>query len=87
MSFDIEVTFYFKKQAERLIRKYPSLPQEIDALISSLITEPEQGTRLGKGCYKIRLSIALKGKGKSGRCPINHARSGGEAKGLPVVHL
>ncbi|MGV3546376.1 MAG: type II toxin-antitoxin system RelE/ParE family toxin [Pedobacter sp.] len=28
--------------------------------------EPEQGTKLGKNCYKIRLSIASKGRGKSG---------------------
>ncbi len=25
-----------------------------------------QGTAIGRGCYKIRLSIASKGKGKSG---------------------
>jgi len=28
--------------------------------------EPEQGTPLGNNCYKIRLAIASKGKGKSG---------------------
>lgn len=27
---------------------------------------PEQGTSLGSNCYKIRISIASKGKGKSG---------------------
>ena len=27
---------------------------------------PTQGTSLGRNCYKIRLSIASKGKGKSG---------------------
>ena len=27
---------------------------------------PEQGTSLGKNCYKIRLAIQSKGKGKSG---------------------
>lgn len=27
---------------------------------------PEQGTSLGNNCYKIRISIASKGKGKSG---------------------
>ena len=27
---------------------------------------PTQGTHLGKNCYKIRVAIASKGKGKSG---------------------
>ena len=66
MNFDVQVTAYFKKQAKRLIRKYPSLKGEVDELISTLMNSPEQGTDLGKGCYKIRLAIASKGKGKSG---------------------
>jgi hypothetical protein len=35
-------------------------------LFESLEEEPEQGTALGKDCYKIRMGIASKGKGKSG---------------------
>ncbi|MCX8491352.1 MAG: type II toxin-antitoxin system RelE/ParE family toxin [Cyclobacteriaceae bacterium] len=66
MNFDVEVTFYFKKQAKRLAKKYPSLPNELSQLISSLEKSPSQGTMIGKGCYKIRLSIASKSKGKSG---------------------
>ena len=31
---------------------------------------PTQGTSLGRNCYKIRLSIASKGKGKSGGARI-----------------
>jgi len=31
---------------------------------------PVQGTSLGNNCYKIRLSIASKGKGKSGGARI-----------------
>ena len=31
-----------------------------------LKTEPKQGTSLGNDCYKIRLAISSKGKGKSG---------------------
>jgi hypothetical protein len=33
---------------------------------SSLEENPEQGTSLGGNCYKIRIAIASKGKGKSG---------------------
>jgi hypothetical protein len=35
-------------------------------LIEKLEIEPETGTALGNDCFKIRLSIASKGKGKSG---------------------
>jgi len=66
MNFSIEVTSNFKKQAKRLIKKYPSLKAEVDHLISALMIAPEQGTSLGKGCFKIRLAITSKGKGKSG---------------------
>lgn len=34
--------------------------------MESLEQEPEQGTNLGNNCYKIRIAIASKGKGKSG---------------------
>lgn len=30
------------------------------------MTNPEQGTSLGNNCYKIRLAIRSKGKGKPG---------------------
>jgi len=55
-----------KKQAKRLLKKYPSLKQELSELISSLKLNPEQGTPLGNNSFKIRLSISSKGKGKSG---------------------
>ncbi len=32
-------------------------------LVSQLKTNPEMGISLGQGCYKIRISIASKGKG------------------------
>jgi len=70
MNFSVEVTANFKKEAKRLIQKYPSLKTEIDHLIDSLTNTPEQGTAIGKGCYKIRLAIASKGKGKSGGARI-----------------
>jgi hypothetical protein len=34
--------------------------------VQSLKENPEQGTPLGHNCYKTRLAIASKGKGKSG---------------------
>lgn len=34
--------------------------------MSKLKENPEQGTSIGKNCFKIRIAIASKGKGKSG---------------------
>jgi len=56
----------FKKEAKFLVKKYRSLLNELEALIESLETNPMQGVFLGKDCYKIRLAIASKGRGKSG---------------------
>ncbi len=39
---------------------------EVLNLITSLEEDPTQGTPLGNDCYKIRLAIKSKGKGKSG---------------------
>ena len=66
MSYKIEITDNFKKEAKRLVKKYPSLKQEIISLGKILINNPTFGTPLGDNVFKIRLSIASKNKGKSG---------------------
>ena len=43
---------------------------EFAELIKSLEQEPEQGTSLGNNCFKIRIAVASKGKGKSGGARI-----------------
>ncbi|MFT4203108.1 MAG: type II toxin-antitoxin system RelE/ParE family toxin [Chitinophagaceae bacterium] len=60
----------FKKEFKRLLKKYPSLKKEGEALTSELKNNPQIGTKLGNNCYKIRLSIASKGRGKSGGARI-----------------
>ena len=66
MSYNVKTLRVFEKQAKHLLKKYPSLKGELAQLIESLKENPEQGTPLGNSCYKIRLAIASKGKGKSG---------------------
>ncbi len=66
MNYNISSIPLFDKQAKRLSKKYPSLKKDLVGLINKLIEEPEQGKALGNNFYKIRLSIASKGKGKSG---------------------
>ncbi|OYY08362.1 MAG: hypothetical protein B7Y67_16910, partial [Polynucleobacter sp. 35-46-11] len=60
----------FKKEAKRLIKKYPSLKSELTELAASLSIEPTKGTALGNNVFKIRVSIKSKGKGKSGGARI-----------------
>ena len=66
MSFKILTIPPFDKQLKRLVKKYPSLKSDFSVLLGSLQTEPEQGTAIGRNCYKIRLAITSKGRGKSG---------------------
>ncbi len=51
-------------------KKFPSLKNEYATLIIKLKTNPAFGTSLGNDCYKIRLAVASKNKGKSGGARI-----------------
>lgn len=66
MRFEVLTIPPFEKQIKRLCKKYSSLKREFAELIEALETNPTNGTGLGSNCYKIRISIASKGKGKSG---------------------
>ena len=66
MSYNILPIPPFDRQLKRLCKKYPSLKEEFLNLIGSLEINPQQGTSLGNKCYKIRIAILSKGKGKSG---------------------
>ena len=56
----------FRREAKRLIKKYPSIKNELAELERELLLNPKLGTPIGKNCYKIRLAIESKGKGKRG---------------------
>ena len=66
MKFNVELTESFKKDFKVLRKKYVSLKADLDKLIDLLEINPETGIPLGRNCYKIRLAIASKNKGKSG---------------------
>jgi mRNA-degrading endonuclease RelE of RelBE toxin-antitoxin system len=66
MSYNIKSTAVFERQAKRLIKKYSSLKKELFLLVQSLKENPDLGSPIGRNCYKIRIAIASKGKGKSG---------------------
>ena len=60
----IEPSPLFEKEAKRLIKKFPSLINEINQAIDDLIDDPYHGESMGGGFYKIRVPIASKGVGK-----------------------
>lgn len=70
MSYKIELTPNFKKEAKKLIKRYVSLRTEIADLGKELAENPKIGTHLGNDVYKIRIAIASKNKGKSGGARI-----------------
>jgi len=56
----------FVKRLKELAKKYPSIKDDFARLLTQIEKSPKTGTELGKDCYKIRLAITSKGKGKSG---------------------
>lgn len=66
MSYSIIPTHLFEKELKRLAKKFPSLKNEFARLIAEISANPESGIFIGNNCYKIRLAISSKGKGKSG---------------------
>lgn len=70
MSFEVIATNPFARKLKRMAKKYKSLKTDLAALIEQLAENPTMGTPLGKECYKIRVAILSKGKGKSGGARI-----------------
>ncbi len=66
MNYKVKTIPKFEKELKRLSKNYPSLKNEYLVLLHSLKQQPKQDTSLGNECYKLPLSIATKGKGKSG---------------------
>lgn len=66
MSFRIELSSNFEKQLKKLLKKYPSIKSDVFELGKLLSKNPLTGTPLGRNCYKIRMAISSKSKGKSG---------------------
>lgn len=65
MNYNVYTTDFFISGLKKLAKKYPSVKDDYKALVDSLKKEPKQGQPLGKDCYKIRMAITSKGKGKS----------------------
>jgi len=68
--YKVLLTQNFKKEAKSLIKKYASIREELAKLGEILAENPTSGTPLGRDCYKVRLAIKSKNKGKSGGARI-----------------
>ncbi len=66
MSYKVRTIPTFVRELKQLSKKYSSLKADVGNLGESLAEDPIQGESLGRGCYKIRLAIKSKGKGKRG---------------------
>jgi len=66
MKYNILTIPPFDKQLKHLAKKYISIKADMQRLAESLSENPTQGTLLTENCYKIRMTISSKGKGKSG---------------------
>ena len=62
----IITTANFRREAQPLLKKYRSLKPELARLVGVLEEDSTHGEPLGQDCYKIRLAIASKSRGKSG---------------------
>jgi mRNA-degrading endonuclease RelE of RelBE toxin-antitoxin system len=66
MKYNVLSISPFDRQLKRLAKKYRSLKAEYANLVEELEKNPKKGIPMGNNCFKIRLSIASKGRGKSG---------------------
>ncbi|RVU24056.1 hypothetical protein EOJ36_09005 [Sandaracinomonas limnophila] len=65
MNYEIIAVPNFLKEVKKLSKKYASLKSDLSDLFLSLEKNPTLGTPLGRNCFKIRLAITSKSKGKS----------------------
>jgi mRNA-degrading endonuclease RelE of RelBE toxin-antitoxin system len=66
MKFDVLTSSLFNKEFKKLCKKHNSAKSDVIAFVENLKKNPIQGVPIGNDCYKIRIAISSKGKGKSG---------------------
>jgi mRNA-degrading endonuclease RelE of RelBE toxin-antitoxin system len=66
MSYKIITIPTFDKELKSLSKKHRSIKLDLAQLGKQLLENPKRGDEILQNCYKIRMAIASKGKGKSG---------------------
>lgn len=70
MTYNIIFTPFFEKEFKKLLKKYPSIKNDLRAVLEDITQDPRTGESIGNNCYKIRMSISSKNQGKSGGARI-----------------
>jgi len=70
MSYSVVTIPPFDRQLKRLAKKFPSIKKDIAELGRELTENPTTGKEILPGCYKVRMAISSKSKGKSGGARI-----------------
>ena|SRR5258708_1647757 len=70
MSYKVISIPHFDKEFKRLSKKHHSIKKDLANLVTELVKNPIMGNMITKNCYKIRMAITSKGKGKSGGARI-----------------
>ncbi|HJP61862.1 MAG TPA: hypothetical protein VJ844_00385 [Mucilaginibacter sp.] len=83
MNYKIKTIPSFDRDVKILSKKYRSFKSDLIKLREILSDNPKAGTPIGNSCYKIRISISSKNKGKSGGArAITHVISLNEIDGI-----
>lgn len=65
MNYNIVVSPLFEKKLKNLAKKHRSIKKDLLELLKKLSTDPRMGVEVFDNCFKIRMAISSKGKGKS----------------------
>ena len=66
MNYKIITIPSFNKELKALLKKHRSIKTDIALLGKELSENPKLGIEILENCFKIRMAISSKGKGKSG---------------------
>lgn len=66
MTYKVIITRPFERRFKKLKKKHQSISSDLRKVVDILTTNPDLGIAMGSNCYKIRMSITSKNKGKSG---------------------
>lgn len=66
MSYKIVTIPSFNRDLKSLSKKHKSIAKDYSELLDNLEQNPKMGIEILENCFKIRMAISSKGKGKSG---------------------
>jgi len=66
MNYEIVTTEDFDREVKSLVKKYRSIPDDLERFKKELLKNPTMGDNLGDNIRKVRMAITSKNKGKRG---------------------